>query len=171
MPPDDCAGGELNRTDPEIESRYVRSRLCGGDLVTSIRGSVAEVDVVPEELTGANLTQDAARVVPSGCDPNWLRWALDLPTVQSDMRRRITVATVPGINIEALRAVRIPDTPPPQQRAVGIAADRVMQVAYEHIDGLRRSNTLMRELKRSLITAAVTGAFDVPSANGSQVLH
>lgn len=46
-----------------------------------------------------------------------------------------------------------------------------MQVTYEHIDGLRRSNTLMRELKRSLITAAVTGAFDVPSANGSQVLH
>jgi type I restriction enzyme S subunit len=161
--------GQLHRTDPEIESRYTRSRLRGGDLVISIRGSVGEVDVVPEALTGANLTQDAARVAPFGCDPVWLRWALELPSVQSDMRRRITGAMVPGINIEALRAVRIPDTPLARQGAVGKAAEALMQATQHHVEGLDRSNSLMGELKRSLVTAAVTGEFDVSSTDGSRV--
>ena len=52
----------LNRTYFEIETRYIRSRLCGGDLVYAIRGSIGDVTIVPDELEGANLTQDAARV-------------------------------------------------------------------------------------------------------------
>ncbi len=162
--------GQLNRTDPEIESRYARSRLRGGDLVISIRGSVGEVDFVPNALTGANLTQDAARIAPFGCDPDWLRWALELPTVQSDMRRRITGAMVPGINIEALRAVRVPDTMLAHQEGVGKAAKHVMKTTRHHVEGLDRSNSLMQKLKRSLITAAVTGEFDVSTADGSRVL-
>ena len=55
---------EMKRTDPAIEERYVRSRLRSGDVVISIRGSYGSPALVPEELEGANLTQDAARVSP-----------------------------------------------------------------------------------------------------------
>lgn len=56
----------LNRTTREIEAGYVRSRLRGGDLVYAILGSIGEVAMVPEEIEGANLTQDAARVAYTG---------------------------------------------------------------------------------------------------------
>lgn len=160
--------GDLNRTDPAIEAKYTRSRLIAGDLVIAIRGSVGEVDAVPPGLSGANLTQDAARIAAWDCDHEWLRGALDLPSVQSDIRRRITGAMVPGINIEALRRVRVPNTPSVKQGALGDAARQCATAARDHIDGLDASVRTLEEFKRSLITAAVTGEFDVSSASGRQ---
>ena len=43
-------------------ARYARSRLKGRDLVYAIRGSIGDAEMVPGELQGANLTQDAARI-------------------------------------------------------------------------------------------------------------
>jgi type I restriction enzyme S subunit len=65
----------LSRTDPEIEARYVRSRLRAGDIVFAIRGSVGATAIVPPDLDGANLTQDAARIAPA-------EGILALPTLQ-----------------------------------------------------------------------------------------
>ncbi|RWG08630.1 MAG: restriction endonuclease subunit S, partial [Mesorhizobium sp.] len=67
----------LCRTTYEIEAGYVRSRLRSGDLVISIRGGIGDIEVVPSEIDGANLTQDAARIAPgSRVDREWLRYAL-----------------------------------------------------------------------------------------------
>lgn len=160
---------ELNCTDPAIEAKYPRSRLRPGDFVMAIRGSVGEVDEVPDGLDGANLTQDTARIAPSGCPPLWLRMALELYSVQSDIRSRITGATIPGINIEALRGVLIPDVPVHQREQLGQNAHQVLYAASSIVEALERSSALNTELKRSLITAAVTGEFDVASSDGSRV--
>lgn len=160
---------ELNCTDPAIEARYPRSRLRAGDFVIAIRGSVGEVEEVPDGLDGANLTQDTARIAALGCDSLWLRMALGLPSVQSDIRSRITGATIPGINIEALRKVRVPHVRRENQALVAVEANREIDRAIAHRESLIRSNSLLIELKRSLITAAVTGDFDVTAANGSRV--
>ncbi|MHB8795966.1 MAG: restriction endonuclease subunit S [Candidatus Nanopelagicales bacterium] len=85
----------LNRTEPTIEARYPRSRLIGGDLVMAIRGSVGEIARVPNELAGANLTQDTARIAAHGADPVWLEHVLQIASVQSDIRSRITGASIP----------------------------------------------------------------------------
>ena len=69
----------LSRTTPEIESRYTRSRLEKGDIVYAIRGSIGMVEIVPEEIAGANLTQDAARVAPNNeVEVRWLLFALKI---------------------------------------------------------------------------------------------
>src|SRR5439155_10232049 len=52
----------LSRTTFEIESAYARSRLRNQDVVFAIRGGVGAAQLVPGELEGANLTQDAARI-------------------------------------------------------------------------------------------------------------
>jgi type I restriction enzyme S subunit len=75
--PDRLRLDRLSRTTREIESGYVRSRLRGGDLVYAIRGSIGEVAIVPDELEGANLTQDAARIAYTpAVDGLWLLYTL-----------------------------------------------------------------------------------------------
>ncbi len=170
----DVAGGHirfdmLKRTDPAIEARYPRSRLISGDLVMSIRGSVGEVASVPDELTGANLTQDTARIAPLRADPEWLRWVLRTPGVQAEIRRRVTGAMVPGINIEALRDVRVPEVPRGAQAVLGRRAARVAALAEARKGAMSRSVELLQEFKRSLISAAVSGEFDVSTASGRGV--
>lgn len=170
----DVAAGRLNsielkRTDPKIEAAYSRSRLTGGDLVISIRGSVGEIGVIPDELHGANLTQDAARIAPMGVDARWLRWVLVTPTVQSDIKKRITGAMVTGINIEALRRVAVPVADQEAQESLGRAAE-ALDASYtgHRLDALR-SVALLKEFKQSLISAAVSGAIDLSVGSGPAV--
>ena len=51
----------LCKTTAEIEKGYARSRLRAGDLVIAIRGGIGDIEIVPPEIEGANLTQDAAK--------------------------------------------------------------------------------------------------------------
>ncbi len=157
----------LSRTTYEIESRYERSRLRGGDLVIAIRGSVGEVAVVPDTLTGANLTQDAARIAASkGVDRGWLRLVLESPIVQDQIRSRITGATIKGINIWDLERVLVPTPPTRLQREHAQQAQEALALHEKLVEKRRRHVALLAERRQALITAAVTGEFDVSAASG-----
>ncbi|MEU5987618.1 restriction endonuclease subunit S [Spirillospora sp. NPDC047418] len=160
---------KLSRTTREIESRYARSRLAGGDLIIAIRGSVGEVALVPAQLTGANLTQDAARIAPSPhVDPSWLQFVLETPFVAAEIQSRVTGATVKGINIWDLKRTPIPvPSAAHQHRLSGCASESLSE--YRRI--LARISVqlnLLEERRRTLITAAVTGQFDVSTAGAGQ---
>ncbi|MDO9021671.1 MAG: restriction endonuclease subunit S [Deltaproteobacteria bacterium] len=96
----------LHRTTRAIEAGYGRSRLRGGDLVISIRGTVGLVALVPPSLEGANLTQDAARIAPTaGTDTGWLQHVLRSTPIQIEIAHRTVGATVRGLNLRELRNV------------------------------------------------------------------
>ncbi|MFP5211915.1 MAG: restriction endonuclease subunit S, partial [Acidobacteriota bacterium] len=68
---------KMSCTTPEIDAAHSKSRLNAGDIVYAIRGSIGSAELVPEELAGANLTQDAARVSPrSEVYRQWLLYAV-----------------------------------------------------------------------------------------------
>lgn len=99
----------------------MRSRLKTGDLVYAIRGSVGDVAMVPNELEGANLTQDAARVAYTGSTHGvWLLHMLRSSAMFAQVEAGALGATIRGINIRDLKRALIPLPPPREQ--VGIAA-------------------------------------------------
>jgi len=147
----------LSRTTFEIESGYARSRLRGGDLVYAIRGSIGEVGVVPDELAGANLTQDAARVAytPATHGP-WLLYALKSVTVFAQLEAGALGATISGVNIRDLKRASIPVPPRIEQEAIA----RFLERETARIDALvankERLIELLQEKRTALITRAVT---------------
>jgi type I restriction enzyme S subunit len=107
----------LNRTTVEIEAPYARARLVPGDLVFAIRGGIGDVEEVPPEIAGANITQDVARVAPRwGVDPRWLRLVLRSSSSQNQVAARVTGATVKGLNIWDLKRIKVPIRTHDQQR-------------------------------------------------------
>ncbi|MFJ3086028.1 restriction endonuclease subunit S [Streptomyces sp. NPDC086838] len=160
----------LNRTTRKIESSYERSRLIGGDLVIAIRGSVGEVAIVPDELTGANLTQDAARIsVGPTTSRSWLRLALESPLVVHQIQRRITGATIKGINIWDLKRVLVPTPSPAMQKTLAREAGSAIATHEALRTRVAQHRKLVAERRQALITAAVTGQFDVSTASGRNV--
>ncbi|MBF6323517.1 hypothetical protein GV791_28930 [Nocardia cyriacigeorgica] len=158
---------ELNKTSFEIESRYVRSRLKGGDLVIAIRGSVGEVAVVPDELAGANLTQDAARIsIGRDTEMSWLRLVLEAPPVVRQIQERVTGATIKGINIWDLKRVMIPTPTREIQVKLAQKAGEVLERHKALTSRVVKHRELVAEHRQALITAAVTGQFDVSTASG-----
>ena len=152
----------LSKTTFEIESRYIRSRLRGGDLVYAIRGSIGEVEMVPDELDGANLTQDAARVAYTGnTDGRWLMYALRSKVVFSQLEAGALGAAIKGINIRDLKRALIPVPPKCEQERIG----RFLDAETARFDTLcakiQKVIDHLRELRTALISAAVTGKIDV----------
>ncbi len=155
----------LNRTTREIESGYVRSRLRGGDLVYAIRGSIGEVAIVPEELEGANLTQDAARVAYTAATHGpWLAHALKSSAVFAQLEAGALGATIHGINIRDLKRASIAVPSPPEQRAIATFLDRETARLDSLVAKIRDAIDRLKELRTALISAAVTGKIDVRDA-------
>jgi type I restriction enzyme S subunit len=157
----------LNRTTREIESSYARSRVKGGDLVIAIRGSVGEIAVVPEELTGANLTQDAARIsISSEVSADWLRLILESPAVAYQIQQRVTGATIKGINIWDLKHVLVPTPSLAEQISLTASVNQSLGTHEALRSRVARHSDLLAERRQALITAAVTGQIDVSTASG-----
>lgn len=160
--PDRLRLDRLNRTTPEIESGYVRSRLRGGDLVYAIRGSIGEVAMVPDELQGANLTQDAARIAYSSATHGpWLMHALRSSAVFAQLEAGALGATIRGINIRDLKRASMAVPALAEQRAIAAFLDRETARIDALIAKIRDAITYLKELRTALISAAVTGKIDV----------
>lgn len=160
--PDRLHPDRLCRTTYEIEASYVRSRLKAGDLVISIRGGIGDIEVVPPEIEGANLTQDAARIAPRlGVNREWLRYTLLSSAVFHPLESRSLGAAVRGINIFDLKRVFIPE--PPRDAQVEIA-QRLKAEEVKLLELRRKVEShaeRLREYRSALVTAAVTGQIDV----------
>ena len=152
----------LAKTTFEIESHYVRSRLQGGDLVYSIRGSIGEVEIVPDELEGANLTQDAARVAHTKVtDGRWLLYALRSKIVFGQLEAGALGATIKGINIRDLKRVPVPVPPKSEQIEIASFIDTETRKIENLSSKIRAAINLLKEFRTALISGAVTGKIDV----------
>lgn len=158
---------ELRRADPEIEREYVRSRLLSGDLVMAIRGSFGAVEICPPLTEIVNVTRDAARISldQTMVHPLYVRAVLTSSWIKSWFASRILASAVKGINIGDLRRVLIPVPDMSVQRTLAERAAEVELESDRHLRLMNGSISLLQERKRSLITAAVTGEFDVSSAS------
>lgn len=156
--PDRLTLDQLNRTDPEIEAGYERSRMKAGEIVFSIRGSYGDVEIVPDELDGCNLTQDTARVSPGeGIDTHWLLYALKSHVTRLHLEARALGSTITGVNIFDLRRVPLPVPPVEEQGEIG----RFLAATTAHLDETVGKCLLslekLQEYRAALVTAAVTG--------------
>jgi type I restriction enzyme S subunit len=152
----------LSRTAREIDQDHARSRLRAGDLVYAIRGSIGEVAMIPDELEGANLTQDAARVSYVGSIyGRWLLYTLTARATFAQLEAGALGATIRGINIRDLKRVSIPVPGTAEQRAIAEYLDNEAAKLDALIAKVRKAIDHLRELRTALVSAAVTGKIDV----------
>lgn len=149
-------------TTPEIEAPYARARLRPDDIVYSIRGSIGDAELVPEELLDANITQDVARISPAGeVNPHWLLLVMRAKPVFVQLEQRSLGAAVRGINIYDLKRAYIPVPPCEEQNAIAMELAAQLGKLSQLEKAASRSIELMQEHRAALISAAVTGKIDV----------
>ncbi len=104
-----------------------------------------------------------------GNDVRWLQAFLRVAVALSVFTIEFGQATIGHLTGEQLRSLRLPLPPVALQH---VLADRLEAELSNLTDGqqlLRSSVDRSAELKRALITAAVTGEFDVSTADGSRL--
>jgi type I restriction enzyme S subunit len=152
----------LSRTTRDIESGYARSRLRGCDIVYAIRGTIGMAELVPAELEGANLTQDAARVAPrTNLNHKWLLYTLKSVSVFAQLDAGATGATIRGINIRDLKRASVPLPPDGEQVEIAEYLDSEVEQLDALVAKVSDGIDKLCEYRTTLISAAVTGKIDV----------
>jgi type I restriction enzyme S subunit len=137
---------QLKKTTTEIANQYRRSMLLPGDLLVTIRGTVGRTCVVPEELKGANITQDTARlaVLPS-IQRTYIEEFVNTPWAQSWMNHHTQGQAVKGINLGDLKKLPVPVPPAPLQMEFAERVSEIRELGAEqaasrrHLEGLFQS--------------------------------
>ncbi|WP_306061836.1 restriction endonuclease subunit S [Natronococcus wangiae] len=153
---------ELPRTSPEIAEEYQRTKMNSGELVYAIRGSYGDVEVLPEELSGVNLSRDAARISPKdNIDSEWLCWALKSEIAQQQVELSATGSAVNGVNIGDLKQLILPVPPIKEQKEIAAYLNDFESKISQLRDAIEEEITLLQEKRQALIWKTVTGKIDL----------
>lgn len=152
--------------DPEERHRYL---VEPGDLLVCEGGAgVAEAAVWDGRIGPCYFQKSLHRVrrtanVPVEWLMYWLRLAKSVGVFEADGN----IATIPHLTGEQLRRYRIP-IPPDGDRLVARLAVEIGQLS-SLLSRIDHADSLLAERKRALITAAVTGQFDVTTGRGADL--
>ncbi|MFF0457542.1 restriction endonuclease subunit S [Nocardia africana] len=97
---------------------YRRSRIEGGDVLLSVKGTTGKVGIVPDSFRG-NISRDIARlrVAPPNL-PEYLKWTLETRMGQRVLERAVVGSTRSELSINILKRLEIPIPSPEEQRRI-----------------------------------------------------
>ena len=157
---------DLRYLSPEIQQTIARYIITDKDVYISIAGSIGLVGVVPKELNGANLTENAARIAirnDGKTYQHYLTYWLSSSHAQFEIDKRIVKTSQPKLALMRIKQIPVVLGSYEEQRAIASYLDR----ETAKIDALIIKNdelkALLREKRSALISAAVTGKISVPS--------
>lgn len=157
----DFLGRTVNTDDirflrPETHEFISRYTISSADVYISIAGTIGLVGSVPVRFEGANLTENAAKIVidKSGrLTRHFLLSYLDSFAGQSQIKERINALGQPKLALERIRTIQVPMAPLAEQQVIAGLLDGVdvtLEQARKERDGLKL-------LKESTADALLTG--------------
>ncbi|OCB04007.1 hypothetical protein BBC27_00185 [Acidithiobacillus ferrivorans] len=110
---------EVMRIAPEIEAKYERTRIQAGDVLITIVGSVGQVAIVSNELSGWNIARAVAMIRPKESElSRWIAFVLRSPFAQYQLGVAANTTVQTTINLKDLRELRIPFPAKDERRAI-----------------------------------------------------
>jgi type I restriction enzyme S subunit len=166
----EVANGGHVRITPEGHAQHPRSVLSTGDVVVVRTGDAGSASVVPSWAANWNaidlvIVRPSSEVLPDylALCINAARWGTHIGAASSGSIQQ-------HFGVEALLNLPVPAMDERRQKNL---VDDFEIIRRESLAGrarLQESTRLLRELKQSMIGAAVAGEFDVSAADGSQVV-
>ncbi|MFF1735704.1 restriction endonuclease subunit S [Streptomyces sp. NPDC058247] len=155
----DVRNGKIDTSDPlvvsrEVEQKYARTRLRGGEVLLTLVGSVGEVAVASEEVRGWNVARAIAVVRPSSeVTAQWLRLVLSSSAAQRYFSDRLNTTVQATLNLKDVRTLPVP-MPSPRERDAVCA---VVGALDDKIAVNERIATTAIELADAIYLQAVSG--------------
>ena len=138
---------DVMKIAPEIESKYLRTRLNGGEVLITIVGSVGQVAIVPESLKGFNIARAVAVIHPrEDVSPQWLAICLRSPLSQHLLGSRANTTVQTTINLKDLRELPVPMPPIAERQKI----EELIYFLDDRIALLRETNATLEAIAQAL---------------------
>lgn len=159
----EIASAPLHRTAVALEQPYSRSRVRGGDVLISIKGTIGRVGIVPEGFVG-NISRELARLrLRSDYSYEYIGHQLESHETQTRISRAVVGTTRLEFSIATLRQFELP-IPKSLAEQCAIAA------ALSDVDALLKRLTRLilkkRDLRQAALQQLLTGQTRLPGFHG-----
>ena len=106
----------------DVAAQYERTRLCGGEILIGVVGSIGKVGIAPASWSGANIARAVCRIVPNAdVDRDYLALVLSGQVAQDYFRGTTRTLAQPTLNVGQLAETPIPVPAIKEQlRVVGV---------------------------------------------------
>jgi restriction endonuclease S subunit len=141
---------ELAYLKPEVQAKISRYIVNTGDVIISIAGSIGLIAPVPASLDGANLTENAAKLVPrdrKGYEAGYLASLLRTPVAQNQIGSHIGQVTIGKLALFRIEKLTVPIPPVSLQREFARRATVVEKLKAAHRASLAELDALFASLQ------------------------
>lgn len=135
------------RVSHEIEKKYARTRLRGGEVLLSLVGSLGECAVVSEQLVNWNVARAVAVIsVKPEIGSRWVALCLRSHTLQHFIHTWATTTVQATLNLRDVAKLPIPIPPPAERDAIS----NLLWVLDDKIELNRRMNETLEGMVRAI---------------------
>ena len=137
----------------EIHSEISRYTISSEDVYVSIAGTIGKTGIVPQSLDGANLTENAAKIVLNEeCDKNYFYFFTTSSSFEKQAIAQTRTAAQPKLALERLGAVELPIHKKLTQQAIAEKA-RDLRDSVKLVETLLNEKLLKIQTLKSAILA------------------
>jgi type I restriction enzyme S subunit len=167
--PGSINSGDLVHISAEGHAEHVKSRLEAGDVIVVRTGQAGAAAVVPPEFDGANCI-DLIIIRPGRkVAPKYLEYVLNSEHARAQISEHAVGSIQAHFNVGAMKQIPVPALPRDAQEDTVVQLDQIVEKLDRLQEKLAKQVLLLTERRQALITAAVTGQFDVSTASGRNV--
>lgn len=134
--------------DENIHHQIRRYTISASDIYISIAGTIGRVGMIPDDLSGANLTENAAKIteISDDVDARFLMYFLRGATGQAAMANQTGGTSQPKLALYRIEDIRFPCPPRREQEAIV----SILSAYDDLIENNRRRIALLEEAARLL---------------------
>jgi type I restriction enzyme S subunit len=135
------------KVSSEVEQKYQRTRLEGGELLITVVGSVGECAIVPYSLNGWNVARavSVARI-KKDFDTRFIKYCFKLEDLKFQMYGNTNDTVQPTLNLSSLKELVLNIPSLPEQKAIAA----VLSSLDDKIDLLHRQNKTLEAMAETL---------------------
>lgn len=139
----------LSEETQKAISRYIIST---DDIYISIAGTIGIVGVIPEELNGANLTENAAKIteIDKSIDRNFLMYYLDSEISKGQINKLVGITTQPKLALERIEKIEVIKPPKPEQKIISSILSTIDTAIYKSEQLINKYKSIKQGLMQDL---------------------
>ena len=141
---------------PEDFERIKRYTISSEDVYISIAGTTGLVGTIPEDLDGANLTENAAKLIIKDKKrllKHFLVYALASERGQSEIKRRTTKTNQPKLALMRIKQIVIPFPSPAEQQRIA----HMLSAVDRKIEAEEQRKAALQALFKTMLHQLMTG--------------
>ena len=148
---------DLKYIDDDVFEQIKNYTIDSNDLYLTIAGTIGSVGIIPKEVSGMNLTENAAKLTNISCVKEYLLYALLSSTAQEHFTSKFHQVAQPKLSIETASTTPIALPPINEQIRIVSEIERTLKL----IDGINNNKnelqTAIKQAKRKILDLAIHG--------------